>query len=139
MTRETVFFLIKVAKTVGFGAEKVPGKNVVLVTAIANPAPFAAYLKQAGFQILEQLNYPDHHAYTLADLKQMQATLAKYQSQDAVIFTTRKDAVKLIAPALAEMVKQIPFFYVPIEVAFLAEQAAFEDLVLQAAATVSVP
>ena len=69
----------------------------------------------------------------------MQATLAKYQSQDAVIFTTRKDAVKLIAPALAEMVKQMPFFYVPIEVAFLAEQAAFEDLVLQAAATVSVP
>jgi hypothetical protein len=46
--------------------------------------------------------------------------------------TTRKDAVKLLAPEFAAVVKQFPFFYVPIEVAFLAGQAGFEALVLKA-------
>lgn len=134
-----VFFTTyKYGKTLGFGAAKVPGKNILLVTAIANPAPLAQYLKQAGYTVLEQLAFPDHHAFTDQDLAQIKAVWQQYRGQEAAIFTTRKDAVKLIAPAFRETVAQLPFFYVPIEVAFLADQPAFEALVRQAA-TVSVP
>ena len=117
---------------VGFGAEKVPGKNVILVTAIANPEPLETYLKQAGYQVLRHLAFPDHHAYTQTDLEEIGNACNQFISEDPVIITTRKDAVKLLAPEFAVTVKQIPFFYVPIEVAFPGGQERFEEFVLKA-------
>jgi len=113
-------------KMVGFGSKKVPSKNIVLVTGIANPEPLIRYLEQQNYQILAQLTFPDHHAYTQTDLLRIGKTMENLNIPDAMVLTTRKDAVKLLAPALKQLVSGLPFFYLPIEVTFLAGQQEFD-------------
>ncbi|MBK0402962.1 tetraacyldisaccharide 4'-kinase [Adhaeribacter sp. BT258] len=130
-TATPVFFTsYHYGETVGFGAEKVCSKNVILVTGIANPQPLITYLLEAGYAIQEHLNWPDHHHYTQPDVEKMQQVSERFRPENVSILTTRKDAVKLMQPAFAGTVKQLPFFYVPIEVKFLEKQAAFEQMVL---------
>ena len=132
-TATPVFFTTyNYSETVGFGAEKVCTKNIILATGIANAEPLKTYLLQNGYSILEHLNWPDHHHYTKADLHKMKQTWQKSEAEKASILTTRKDAVKLMHPEFAEAVKQLPIFYLPIEVKFLEKQAEFEQMVLAA-------
>ena len=130
-TATPVFFTsYAYGKTVGFGAEKVCSKNVILVTGIANAEPLKTYLLEAGYNIPEHLNWPDHHHYSEADLAKIKVVYEGFGAENASILTTRKDAVKLMQPAFAGTVKQLPFFYLPIEVKFLEKQAEFEQMVL---------
>ncbi len=122
------------AESIGFGSRKETGltKKVILVTAIANPEPLINYLKIAGYQVMHHFNFPDHHAFSGADLKEIARYYEEIKGEQPLILTTRKDSVKLLAPEFAGTVKNLPFFYVPITVAFLADQPEFESLVLQA-------
>jgi tetraacyldisaccharide-1-P 4'-kinase len=55
----------------------------------------------------------------------MQTSLTAYQAD--IILTTEKDYVKLIGPALEDLVSALPFYYLPIEVCFLfGQQEAFD-------------
>ncbi|MFC5270180.1 tetraacyldisaccharide 4'-kinase [Adhaeribacter terreus] len=117
-------------ETVGFGAEKVCSKKIILVTGIANAEPLKTYLQQAGYEILEHLNWPDHHHYSGADLEKIRLVLERFGNENVSILTTRKDAVKLMQPAFTGTVKQLPFFFLPIEVKFLEKRAEFEQMVL---------
>lgn len=127
-----VFFTsYKYGKMVGFGGSKVVSEKVILVTGIANPEPLKNYLQSTGYTLLEHLNFPDHYAYTAGDVVGLGKLVTQFKDQNPVIVTTRKDAVKLMAPEFAHLIKPLPIFYVPIEVAFLEGQAAFEALVLK--------
>jgi tetraacyldisaccharide 4'-kinase len=120
---------------VNFGLTQALHKAIILVTGIANAEPLLAYLKAGGFSIREHLAFPDHHPYTPEDLEKIAKTWQKEQTSGGgcSILTTRKDAVKLARPEFASVLQGLPFFYVPIEVAFLENQAAFENLVLNTA------
>lgn len=61
------------------------GEPLTALAGIGNPARFFATLRDAGLQFTEQA-YPDHHAYTGADL-------AQYAGKTLIV--TEKDAVKL--------------------------------------------
>lgn len=61
-----------------------PPSAVNLVAAIGNPTRFANTAKQAGFTILQQRYFVDHHQFTAADFSQMATP----------ILMTEKDAVK---------------------------------------------
>ncbi|KAA9346114.1 tetraacyldisaccharide 4'-kinase [Adhaeribacter soli] len=127
-----VFFTTyKYGSPVGFGKPVVPGKKIMLVTGIANPEPLIRYLLEQNYTIISHLNWPDHHHYTAADLEKIRNTLEQLP-EECSIFTTRKDAVKLMRPDFGFYVEKLPFFYLPIEVAFLADQPQFEQMVLSA-------
>ena len=66
------------------------GARVLAVSAIGDPAAFAAQLAAAGAEV-EPRAFADHHAYTDADVA---ALAARAASVDAVVCTL-KDAVKL--------------------------------------------
>lgn len=107
------------------------GKNVVLLTGIANAEPLKKYLVQQGYTLLHHAAFPDHHQYQAKDMEMLQQILAKPAYQGATVLTTRKDAVKLADAALSEVLADLPVFYVPIKVVFLQNQEKFDRLVLQ--------
>lgn len=73
----------------GTGAAEPQGGAVLAVAALAEPAPFAANLRERGFQV-ELAAFPDHHAFTAADA----ASLTQRAGNRPIVMTL-KDAVKL--------------------------------------------
>jgi len=65
------------------------GARVLAVAAIADPAPFYAMLRECEAIIVDTLEYPDHHAYSEGDWREINRHPAEK------IVTTEKDYVKL--------------------------------------------
>ncbi|MGO4516986.1 tetraacyldisaccharide 4'-kinase [Terriglobus sp. 2YAB30_2] len=63
---------------------------------VARPLDFFTTLKRAGIPLVSQQAFPDHHAYTAAEIASI-SERAQQMLCDAVI-TTEKDAVKLPRP-----------------------------------------
>jgi tetraacyldisaccharide 4'-kinase len=114
-------------EAVPFGAQAHCGRNIILITGIARPEPLVRHLTTAGYQILRHFNFPDHHAYTQQDIQEISNFAEK--AGKVSLLTTQKDWTKLCDPALREQVQGLPFFYLPIAVAFLADQEGFDQLV----------
>ncbi|RYU83218.1 tetraacyldisaccharide 4'-kinase [Hymenobacter persicinus] len=106
---------------VAVGGQAEPaGSHILLLTGIAQPGPLRDYLTAAGYRISHHAAFADHHAFTAADLAAVAGQLQPGQS----VFTTQKDAARLLEPALRAAVAALPVFYIPIEVRFLADGAA---------------
>ncbi|MFY7828282.1 MAG: tetraacyldisaccharide 4'-kinase [Flectobacillus sp.] len=104
--------------------------KVVLLSGIAQPILFEAYAKQT-FEVLESINYPDHYAYSKADIEKVLNILEKNEVCAKGILMTEKDMVK-IKPLLSDFPeKQHLFFYLPIQIGFDATQKKqFDELIL---------
>ena len=104
-------------------------KQCTVLTGIANDAPLRSYLSDT-YKISQHLQFPDHHAYSKADLRTIGRAIQA--SATSCLFTTEKDAQRL------RDCKHVPqnirerLFFVPIEAAFLQEeeQAAFTAALL---------
>jgi tetraacyldisaccharide 4'-kinase len=92
----------------------------VLLTGIAQPGPLREHLQAAGYQVANEFIFPDHHAFTPADLA---AVRAQWRTEQ-VIFTTEKDATRLLAPTLAAALAELPIYTIPVRVALLGAGAA---------------
>ena len=69
------------------------GSRVVAVSGIARPETILAIARQAGFEILEHVVFPDHHPYPDASIRKI---LEAFRRRDAeLVLTTGKDRVKL--------------------------------------------
>ncbi|MGI4743941.1 MAG: tetraacyldisaccharide 4'-kinase [Janthinobacterium lividum] len=97
-----------------------PYPPVLLLTGIAQPGPLREHLRQAGYEVATESIFPDHHAFTPADLAAVRARWRPGQ----VIFTTEKDATRLLAPALAAGLAGLPVYTIPVRVALLGAGAA---------------
>ena len=104
-------------------------KQCTVFTGIANDTPLRNYLSDT-YKIGQYLQFPDHHAYTRADIRRIAGAVKA--SATSCVFTTEKDAQRL------RDCKHVPqnirerLFFVPIEAAFLQEeeQAAFTAALL---------
>jgi len=124
-----VFFsLYQYAKPVAFGNSNSYGKEIILVTGIAQPLPFIRYLNEKGFTIIKHFNFPDHYNYRQQDLTEI-SNFAKSNGSCSII-TTEKDWVKLAEPIFRKQIRQLPFFYIPIKVVFLEDKEIFNGLIL---------
>jgi tetraacyldisaccharide 4'-kinase len=113
-----------------------PSCPALLLTGIAQPGPLREYLLGAGFGLADEFVFPDHHAFSPADLA---AVRARWQPGQA-IFTTEKDATRLLAPALAEALAGLPIYTIPVRVALLGSGAArLRSLLPGRAASPAVP
>ena len=69
----------------------IAGKQIAIVSGLANPTGFHETARALGAQICATLDYPDHYNYTISDWHHIQDA-----AQDAqVLLTTEKDLVKL--------------------------------------------
>jgi tetraacyldisaccharide 4'-kinase len=80
--------------------EALAGRAVGAFCGIANPNAFRHTLETLGANVVGFRAFPDHHAYTHADVTDLGAW-AESLPVDAIIATTQKDWVKLRVNALA--------------------------------------
>lgn len=69
------------------------GKRALVVSAIARPDEFLHTVRRLGFEIADQLSFPDHHRYPSASLEKIRQAFRK--SVADCVLTTSKDRVKL--------------------------------------------
>lgn len=91
------------------------GRRLHALAGIGDPARFFAQLAALGLDC-ETHPFPDHHAYTAADLA---------FARDGVLLMTEKDAVKCAAIPTGEA------WYLPVEAEFGADGAALLDIILE--------
>ncbi len=99
------------------------GRPVIAFCGLGNPEGFWRTLHALGVRPGETRGYPDHHAYTAADVAGLSAWAAR-QPADAVVVTTQKDLVKLRVGGLAGR----PLWALRVRMEFTAGQAEFDAL-----------
>ncbi|KER09022.1 MAG: hypothetical protein HY22_14130 [[Candidatus Thermochlorobacteriaceae] bacterium GBChlB] len=81
---------------------------------IGDPKNFMETLQYAGLIVNHEKHFPDHHAYTAADMDYILSEMIRHNINIAV--TTEKDFYRLKADdALFNQLRQAAFFYVEIE------------------------
>jgi len=94
--------------------------GVMLVTGIANPAPLRQFLEQ-NLRIDDELVFDDHHEYDLKDIRFIQNRFQTIEQVDKCIMVTEKDAVRLQELDIPDKRFRKSFYYIPVEVRFLAK------------------
>ena len=91
--------------------------SAVLLTGISNPKPLEDYLEKKIGTIIP-VHYPDHHEYTIVEVNNLAEKFKSIASQNKIIITTEKDAMRLDKPGLVEILGKLPVYYIPIEITF---------------------
>lgn len=103
--------------------------DVLLLSAIARTDYLVEHLRTVAASVLS-VEFEDHHYFTTEDLAQLQATFLQIPSQQKIILTTEKDAMRLELHRAYLQERQMPIFVLPIAVRFhFGEGPAFEALV----------
>jgi tetraacyldisaccharide 4'-kinase len=104
--------------------------NVLLITGIATPKPYEAYLRKHAAS-LQTLAFPDHHEFSDKDTERIFKKWENMPSANKVIITTEKDAARLQNIPVPEPVAH-SICYIPITVCFTGGGASFEKQVKSA-------
>ena len=103
-----------------------PNGPVAAFCAVGNPQSFFANLKNAGYTVVQEKAFRDHHNYTQKDIDALTETATRAGATSLI--TTAKDAVKLRSLSFS-----LPYSVFEIEIAITNEEL-FRNLVLNAAA-----
>ncbi len=115
-----------------FGAEYMPFSVVAndtvvfLLTGIANPAPLLSHIKQHTSQIRHH-DYPDHHTFSKAEVAKLVNAFRQEKAVPKIIITTEKDAQRLSAIGIKDLLQDLPIFFLPIKIEILAEDKLIFD------------
>jgi tetraacyldisaccharide 4'-kinase len=104
------------------------GRPVLAVAAIARPGKFFTMLEEAGIELAERAEFPDHHPFTASELRRLSE---KAKRSGFALVTTPKDAVRLPSDAQAE------FTVVGVQIGW-EDEKAIDDLI-RLAATPNLP
>ena len=96
---------------------KLYGKEVLLVTGIAQPQHLHKHLEQYA-SLITALKYPDHHRFTSYDIQEIAEDYEGLANGNRVIITTEKDAARLISMEIPESIKN-DIYTIGIEIEFL--------------------
>jgi tetraacyldisaccharide 4'-kinase len=89
-------------------------RTIIMFSGIANSYPFQEYLRDLCTELIV-LDYPDHYQYKPKDLKTIRNKYDETFSRNKVIVTTEKDAMRLLKSEYLRELKNLPLFYIPIE------------------------
>lgn len=108
-------------------------REVVLISGIASADDLEAYIIQEAY-LKKHFRFSDHHRYRPADL----AAIRDYRAGERTIFlTTEKDFVKL--REFEQELRDLPLYYLPIEIKFRSNKKQFDELVFQSIKTYKTP
>jgi len=110
-----------------------PGKmvnTILMFTGIANTYPFEDHLKSQCVE-LTSLIFPDHHEYSVNDIKRIKNAWDDIYTKNKLLVTTEKDYMRLRKPDIWKLVVNLPLHYIPIETEFHdGDKAAFDKQIL---------
>jgi tetraacyldisaccharide 4'-kinase len=106
------------------------GYGVVLITGIAVPDSLFLFLKKQFKEIIH-LDFPDHHYFNEKDFEKIRTAWNNLISNEKILITTEKDAVRLKEFANIEDSLKKAFYTIPVKVSFLNDDNhEFENLIL---------
>lgn len=70
----------------------IPQQRVLAFAGIGHPEKFYQTLREQGYEVVQTRDFPDHYAYTAADIEDLQRAAA---ADGLALITTEKDFVKL--------------------------------------------
>ena len=103
--------------------------EAVVVTGIANPAPFISELEGKFDKIIHK-KFPDHHSFTRSDIRSVVKSFDNLKSNNKCILTTEKDAMRLKDHLEKNKLESLPIFYIPIEIQLLGCMKWFEERII---------
>jgi tetraacyldisaccharide 4'-kinase len=98
--------------------------EILLVSGIANPRPLKKLLEEHS-NIYHLLQYSDHHIFTIDDLNEIRKRFDELESDEKIILTTEKDAVRL--QKFSNEIGGLPFFVIPVRHQFLFDEGTIFD------------
>jgi tetraacyldisaccharide 4'-kinase len=101
------------------------GKKIFAFSGIARPESFNNTIESLRGELVDFIDFPDHHAYTQKDLIKIKK--AASQSSAQIILTTEKDGIKLID--FPDYLRDI--YLLKIEMEISPSQKEFEDVILE--------
>lgn len=105
--------------------------SIVLFCGIANPYPLQDFLKKRCTDLIT-VDFPDHHVFSKKDMQGVVNEYEKIMGRNKIVVTTEKDAMRLVDSPYFRLFKNIPLFYVPIEVKFHeTEELKYDKQVLE--------
>ncbi|MEJ0106811.1 MAG: tetraacyldisaccharide 4'-kinase [Bacteroidota bacterium] len=103
--------------------------EVLLVAGIANPAPLKKMLEENS-KTYYLISFPDHHIFTIDDLKEIKKRFERMDVANKIILTTEKDAMRLIK--FRDDINSLPLYVIPIQHRFLFHSNdAFNGIVIK--------
>ncbi len=97
-----------------------PDTQALALTGVANPKPFTRFLRSDKLKV-RTCKYRDRHNFTASDMARIEERFDSLTGSEKYIFTTEKDAVRLLNnPYFPARLKPY-LFYIPIHVEFINE------------------
>ncbi|MFZ9718996.1 MAG: tetraacyldisaccharide 4'-kinase [Chitinophagaceae bacterium] len=93
--------------------------ELLLVTGIANAAPLEQYILERVFTY-ERMSFSDHHIFTIDDVNEIEDRFNRMHSNNKMILTTEKDAVRFIK--FGNSLQHLPLYVIPIRHQFLFDK-----------------
>jgi tetraacyldisaccharide 4'-kinase len=109
-----------------YGVEWLRGRSVYAFCGVGNPESFRRTLESLGASVVKFRAFEDHHAYTPADLRRLNAEAQEFMAEAAV--TTEKDATKLRAEAF-----ELPLAALRVEIEVTRNEDLLEERLLEVA------
>ncbi len=104
-------------------------EEILLCTGIAHPEPLERWLRQHTKR-LTSIAFPDHHAFTEADMRRIDAVYQQLPSSAKLMVVTEKDAARLRTCSLLPSTWRTSLYYLPITVGFsAADERLFNQLI----------
>lgn len=111
--------------------QPVQGTHALVITGIARPEPLHRHLRQQGMTV-HPLVFPDHHAFTVADIEKINKAFGKLP-ENRIAVTTEKDGTRLM-PFASQMDRELKrtFCMQPIEIKFIdtQEENEFNQIII---------
>jgi len=122
--------LCNINEGLGISTSDLANKKVVLFTGIAKPQYLVDFLISKGAEV-NHLNFPDHHDYSMPDLKKVREIFDNFGPAEKLVITTEKDAIKLINPDLKTILSALPVYAIDAKIEFLKDEVLFLNIVAQ--------
>ncbi len=104
--------------------------NIIMLTGIANPYPLEEHLRPYCNELIKY-TYPDHYSYKKRDFKKIKDAYDDIFTSSKAIITTEKDATRIRSAPGAEIIKDLPLYYIPVEVVFhKGQKQKFDRIIL---------
>ncbi|MEI6285647.1 MAG: tetraacyldisaccharide 4'-kinase [Bacillota bacterium] len=113
--------------------DTVSGHKVLAFSALGNPASFENTIVGLGGEVYQQVRFPDHHSYTMAEMQRI--LIRAVASGVSALVTTEKDAVKIPAEFIHRF-RKLPIYVLKIQV-FSNEEEEFDKVQQKIAAMIA--
>ena len=104
--------------------EELRGRQVLLVTGIADASPLRRFLSSRGISF-RHLEYGDHEKLTKRHVDKLLLSLGKAGSAEEILLTTEKDYVRNFEG------KDERIYYLPIRMEILEKEESFNNLIIE--------